>query len=112
MKNMIRRFSQNEYELLLRALATHQEYMKHLISGENLAAPMDQLFPGMSAKVREAWEADALAGSALRERISGLYHHDIDWIGDGSPKWCLVCSRRHEPHCSNCAGCLPEELPE
>jgi hypothetical protein len=110
-KNQVRRFSQAEYELLLGALRLRSEHMRTM-SALDIGARFEAMLPGMRERLKETMQADVQLAESLRQRISNLYHHDCDWIGEGGPKWCLACSRRHEPHCPNCAGCLPEELPE
>jgi hypothetical protein len=115
MKNNARRFTHAEYELLisaLRALDQHYELsLKALTEHSDKAGSLlGALFN--NPYVKKHFEEEQLRAKALRERLQNLYHHDIDWLGDGAPKWCLECHNRHEPHCPRCPGCLPEELPE
>lgn len=115
MKNPTRRFTQAEFELLHSALRTlEQHIVMSLKSFAELADKEGSIF-GVLLKapyVKKHFEEEQLRAVALRERLQNLYHHDIDWLGDGQPLWCLECHNRHEPHCPRCPGCLPEELSE
>lgn len=111
MKNQVRRFSQTEYETLMASLRLHGEHMK-MMAKELPKEIFERGLPGFKEAIKKTLETELSRSQNLLQRISNLYHHDCDWIGDGSAKWCLACNHRHEPHCPNCAGCLPEELPE
>lgn len=111
MKNTIRRFSQAEYETIMSALRLQSEHMKMVVE-ELPKGLLESVIPGLREAMKKTFETEHNRGQNLLQRIRNLYHHDCDWMGEGGPKWCLACSHRHEPHCPNCAGCLPEELLE
>lgn len=115
MKNKLRRFTQEEFELLHTALRTLE--MVNTIEIKNPIEPSEGMHPAIAklfdAKIFTDYKtAQKQQAEMLRLKLQELYHHDIDWLGDDAPKWCLACHHRHEPHCPGCMGCLPEELPE
>jgi hypothetical protein len=116
MKNPTRRFTQSEFELLLDALRAHEFFLQHSHLEDMLPEHSQILGRDMKSAIREHRELTRARTIQLRERLGQLFHHDVPLdiasVPDDQKTFCLRCKRRHVPHCSQCPGCLPEELPE
>lgn len=119
MVNPYRRWTQEELEVMQASLKLNLQFLNQMkesmASDEKLSeSPFLKVLLGAGFRegVLQHYAEQEKRTNDLLEKVRDLYHHDTDWLGDGSPKWCLGCKNRHEPHCSNCMGCLPDKLPE